>query len=72
MTVWQRLRAQLTDAAVRRRLVAALAEQSTYTGLQGAALFVGLSSERFAAVAGTLVFVFGIVKIALPDTTVEQ
>jgi hypothetical protein len=55
------------DGPVRRRLIGALAEQSTYTGLQGAALFVGLSESRYTAVAGLLVFVFGLAKIMLPD-----
>lgn len=50
-----------------RRLVGALAEQSTYTGLQGAALFIGLSESRYTAVAGLLVFIFGLAKIMLPD-----
>jgi len=67
-TLWARLRA----APVRRRAVEALAEQSTYTGLQGAALFVGLSESRYAAIAGVLVFAFGLVKIVMPDTDEQR
>ncbi len=64
---WVHLRATIGDAGVRVRLIAALAEQSTYTGLQGVALFVGLTESRFAAVSGALVFVFGMMKVILPD-----
>ena len=65
---WHRLVARLRAPAVRRRAIAALSEQSTYSGLQGVALFVGLTESRFTALAGALVFVFGMVKIVMPDT----
>jgi len=67
MSAWALLMARLDAPGFRRRAVAALSEQSTYSGLQGAALFIGLSESRFAAIAGVLVFVFAMVKIAMPD-----
>ena len=59
MNALDRVWLHVPDGPVRRRLFGALAEQSTYIGLQGAALFVGLSESRYTAVVGLLLFVLG-------------
>ena len=69
MNALDRVWLHVPDGPVRRRLFGALAEQSTYAGLQGAALFVGLSESRYTAVVGLLVFVLGLAKSMLLDAS---
>lgn len=51
-----------------KAMAARLGEPSTWSGLAGLALMVGLSAPHFLAIAGGLSFVFGLMAVAMPET----